>query len=52
MMTPFMNDLTDGHLAGYQPRSADGYGSAPERPGLGIDVDETLLGEPLFTTHR
>ena len=25
----FMNDWTDNHLAGYQPRSIDGRGSAP-----------------------
>lgn len=34
----FMNDWTDGHVAGYAPRSVEGRGSAPSGPGLGIDV--------------
>lgn len=34
----FMNDWTDGHVAGYNPRSVDGRGSAPTEPGLGITV--------------
>ena len=29
----FMNDWTDGHVAGYQPRSEGGRGSAPRGPG-------------------
>lgn len=44
----FMNDWTKEHVAGYQPRSAGGFGAAPERPGLGIEVDRRLLREPLF----
>ncbi|HTW99324.1 MAG TPA: mandelate racemase/muconate lactonizing enzyme family protein, partial [Acidimicrobiales bacterium] len=43
----FMNDWTLEHVAGYLPRSAAGVGSAPDRPGLGVEVDESLLGEPL-----
>lgn len=39
----FFNDWTDGHLCGYEPRSADGYGSAPTGPGLGVEVDRSLL---------
>lgn len=35
----FMNDWTDGHVAGYAPRSVNGRGSAPTGPGLGIDVN-------------
>lgn len=35
----FMNDWTDGHVAGYSPRSRDGRGSAPTGPGLGIEVN-------------
>lgn len=34
----FMNDWTDGHVAGYAPRSVNGRGSAPTGPGLGIEV--------------
>ena len=49
LMTPFFNDWTDGHLAGHTPRSAEGFGSAPTSAGLGIEVDVSRLGEPLFT---
>lgn len=49
LMTPFFNDWTDGHLAGYSPRSENGFGSAPTAPGLGIEVDESRLGAPLFS---
>jgi cis-L-3-hydroxyproline dehydratase len=49
LMTSFFNDWTDGHVAGYHPRSHDGRGSAPTGPGLGIQVDAGRLGEPLFT---
>jgi L-alanine-DL-glutamate epimerase-like enolase superfamily enzyme len=46
----FMNDWTNEHIAGYEPRSASGRGAAPTRPGLGIDVDVEALGEPVFVT--
>jgi hypothetical protein len=39
------------HVAGYQPRSQEGHGSAPEAPGLGIEVDLERLGEPIFTVR-
>jgi cis-L-3-hydroxyproline dehydratase len=45
-MVSFINDWTNEHVAGYQPRSKDGHGSAPELPGLGITVDEQMLAEP------
>ncbi len=45
----FMNDWTNEHVAGYEPRSADGVGAAPSGPGLGIEVDLERLGAPLFT---
>ena len=45
----FMNDWTNEHIAGYAPRSVDGFGSAPTGPGLGIDVDVELLGTPLLS---
>lgn len=45
----FMNDWVNEHVANYQPRSKDGFGSAPTAPGLGIEVDAAMLGEPLFT---
>ncbi|KAA9164015.1 mandelate racemase [Amycolatopsis acidicola] len=44
----FMNDWTDGHVAGYQPRSHNGRGSAPAGPGLGIKVQTTGL-ESVFS---
>jgi L-alanine-DL-glutamate epimerase-like enolase superfamily enzyme len=44
----FMNDWTNEHVAGHEPRSHRGFGSAPDGPGLGIDVDLAALGEPLF----
>ena len=44
----FMNDWTLEHVAGYQPRAAEGRGPVPEAPGLGVEVDEDRLGEPLF----
>ena len=45
-----MNDWTNEHIAGHEPRSQDGFGSAPtERPGLGIEVDVDILGEPLYS---
>jgi L-alanine-DL-glutamate epimerase-like enolase superfamily enzyme len=47
----FMNDWTLEHVAGYQPRSADGRGPVPRAPGLGIEVDEDQLGERLFEVH-
>lgn len=43
----FMNDWTLEHVAGYRPRSADGRGRAPVEAGLGVSVDEALLGEPV-----
>ncbi|GBR51332.1 putative muconate cycloisomerase [Neokomagataea thailandica NBRC 106555] len=49
LMTPFFNDWTDGHLAGYAPKSQNGFGSAPTAPGLGIDIDTDKLGKPLFS---
>jgi L-alanine-DL-glutamate epimerase-like enolase superfamily enzyme len=45
----FMNDWTNEHVAGHQPRSRNGFGSAPTGPGLGLDVDLELLGAPLFS---
>jgi len=47
----FMNDWTLEHVAGYQPRSVGGRGPIPTGPGLGIDVDDTQLGAPLFTAR-
>ena len=44
----FLNDATLEHVAGHAPASVDGYGSAPTAPGLGIEVDVAMLGEPLL----
>ncbi len=48
----FMNDWTLEHVAGYQPRSRDGFGPVPSGPGLGIEVDVDRLGPPLVTAGR
>jgi L-alanine-DL-glutamate epimerase-like enolase superfamily enzyme len=45
----FMNDWTNEHVAGHEPRSRNGFGSAPAGPGLGIEVDVAALGTPLFS---
>lgn len=45
----FMNDWTMEHIAGYEPRSHGGLGPVPDGPGLGIEVDVSDLGAPLFT---
>ena len=45
----FMNDWTLEHIAGYEPRSRGGLGPVPDGPGLGIEVDVSGLGAPLFT---
>lgn len=45
----FMNDWTNEHVAGHEPRSVGGFGSAPAGPGLGIEVDPAALGEPVVT---
>ncbi len=47
----FMNDWTNEHVAGYEPRSVGGFGSAPTAPGLGIVVDEAVLGTPILSFH-
>ncbi|HEX7386844.1 MAG TPA: mandelate racemase/muconate lactonizing enzyme family protein [Castellaniella sp.] len=45
----FMNDWVNEHVAGYQPRSQNGFGHVPTTPGLGIEIDRGALGKPLFT---
>lgn len=51
-MVSFMNDWVREHVAGHQPRSGNGMGAAPPGPGLGIEVQESMLGTPFasFTT--
>ncbi len=44
----FMNDWTNEHVAGYAPRSENGFGAAPHGPGLGVEVDRAALGDPLL----
>jgi L-alanine-DL-glutamate epimerase-like enolase superfamily enzyme len=45
----FLNDAVAEHIAGFQPRAQGGHGSAPDGPGLGIDVDAAALGAPVMT---
>lgn len=47
----FMNDWTNEHVAGYQPRSVNGVGSAPQGDGLGVQVDTGALGKVLFSAQ-
>jgi len=47
-----MNDWTNEHVAGYEPRASVGEGAAPDGPGLGIEVDVEQLGAPLFSVSR
>lgn len=49
MHASFFNDWTKEHVAGYEPRSIDGTGSAPTAPGLGITIDTSLIGDPIAT---
>jgi len=48
----FMNDWTNEHIAGYQPRSQGGIGTVPSGPGLGISVDRAALGSPVWQSSR
>lgn len=45
----FMNDWTNEHIAGYQPRSENGEGAAPTGAGLGVEVDIDQLGQPFIS---
>jgi L-alanine-DL-glutamate epimerase-like enolase superfamily enzyme len=39
----FVNDAVAERIAGHNPRSADGFASAPDGPGLGLEVDVDAL---------
>lgn len=52
VMVSFMNDWTNEHVAGHEPRSREGWGAAPSRPGLGVEVDEAALGRPFAGFER
>jgi len=45
----FMNDWTNEHVAGHEPRSNGGFGAAPSGPGLGVEVDLEKLGPSLLS---
>jgi L-alanine-DL-glutamate epimerase-like enolase superfamily enzyme len=45
----FMNDWVREHICGHEPRSHHGIGRAPEGPGLGVRVNRSFLGAPLFS---
>lgn len=49
MHASFFNDWTKEHIAGHQPRSVNGRGSAPTSPGLGIQIKVDSLQSPLAT---
>src|SRR3990170_5382486 len=48
----FMNDWVKEHIAGWQPRSRQGFGAPNPGPGLGVEVDAHMLGEPLFVARE
>jgi hypothetical protein len=43
--------LVLGHIADYRPRSVNGRGSAPTGPSLGLEIDTSPLGKPLFSAQ-
>jgi L-alanine-DL-glutamate epimerase-like enolase superfamily enzyme len=45
----FMNDWTNEHVAGYQPRSSNGVGRVPRGAGLGIEGDVSMHGDPIWS---
>lgn len=50
LSTSFFNDWTLEHVAPeVRPVSVHGRGAAPKLPGLGVEVDASLLGAPLFS---
>lgn len=49
LATTFFTELTNPLVADSPKRGADGCGTAPTTPGLGVEVDESLLGEPIIT---
>lgn len=49
LQTSFFNDWTEEHVAGYQPRVRNGRGAAPTGPGLGIEIDRSLIGDPVVS---
>jgi L-alanine-DL-glutamate epimerase-like enolase superfamily enzyme len=51
LSTCFFNDWTNEHVAVDPPRSKAGRGAAPTGPGLGITIDRTTLGPPLFSAN-
>lgn len=45
-LVSFTNDWVNEHIAGNEPRSRGGRGAAPLGPGIGVTVDDALLGPP------
>jgi cis-L-3-hydroxyproline dehydratase len=45
----FTNDAVTEHVAGFHPRAHHGIGAVPDGPGLGVEVANDLLGQPIFT---
>lgn len=50
LTTSFFNDWTNEHVATARPISVAGRGAAPSDSGLGVVVNESLLGSPLLST--
>ena len=49
MATSFMTNWTSPMIANGPLRDSQGFGTAPTGPGLGIEIDEDLLGEAILT---
>lgn len=47
----FFTELTEPMLGTAPRRMPDGYGTAPVSPGLGLAVDEAMLGAPILSAR-
>ena len=45
------SEMAAERIASGTPVALDGRARLPQGPGLGIDVDEAALGEPVFTVE-
>ncbi|WP_440708956.1 mandelate racemase/muconate lactonizing enzyme family protein [Herbiconiux sp. YIM B11900] len=50
LTTSFFSEWTTPDIAQPPRKNAQGLGQSPTGPGLGVQVDEALLGQPVFRT--